>query len=58
MLNEQLLSDFGSSRARFRSHHVDGPLLLLLDDQDLRDELGVASRLLRKRILSTVSRLS
>ena len=44
--------------ARFRSHHVDGPLLLLLDDQDLRDELGVASRLLRKRILSNVSRLS
>jgi hypothetical protein len=41
--------------ARFDAHRVDGRLLALIDDQDLRDELGIGSRLLRKRILAAVA---
>lgn len=53
-----LQSEFGlddEALARFDVHRVDGRLLALVDDQDLRDELGIGSRLLRKRILAAVS---
>ena len=35
----------------FREHNIDGRLLLRLDDVDLSEELGVTSRIERKRIL-------
>ena len=41
----------------FARCHVDGALLLRLDDEDLADDLGVASRLERKRILLELERL-
>jgi hypothetical protein len=44
--------------ALFEAHRVDGRLLALVDEEDLRGELGIGSRLLRKRILAAVSSLS
>jgi hypothetical protein len=38
----------------FARHRVDGALLLQIDDADLSDELGVASRLQRKRLLTAI----
>ena len=41
----------------FARNRVDGRVLLSLDDADLADELGVASRLERKRLLAGLERL-
>jgi hypothetical protein len=38
----------------FARHRVDGALLLQIDEPDLSDELGVASRLQRKRLLTAI----
>ena len=38
--------------AAFRQHDIDGKLLCRLDDDDLLAELGIASRLTRKKILA------
>ena len=38
----------------FARHRVDGALLLQIDEADLSDELGVASRLQRKRLLTAI----
>jgi hypothetical protein len=43
--------------AAFARHRVDGALLFQLDDEDLAHELGVTSRLQRKRILSRIGEL-
>jgi len=45
-----------TSLARFDEHRVDGRTLLLIDDTDLSGELGMGSRLLRKRVLDGVAR--
>ena len=47
----------GQHASAFAHHRVDGRLLLQVDEQDLVEELGVASRLERKRILSHIERL-
>ena len=39
----------------FLKHRIDGSMLQQIDDQDLRDELGVHSRLQRKRILVSIA---
>ena len=47
----------GQHAPAFARRRVDGRLLLLIDDEDLASELGVASRLERKRVLSKVEEL-
>ena len=47
----------GQYAAIFESQEVDGELLDLLSDADLDDDLGVHSRLHRKKILLEISRL-
>ena len=47
----------GQHAAAFAKCRVDGRLLLRIDDEDLADELGVSSRLERKRILAQIERL-
>ena len=47
----------GQHADAFAHHRIDGRLLLQLEDADLGNELGVSSRLERKRILSQVERL-
>ena len=47
----------GEHVAAFARHRVDGALLLQLDDTDIGGELGVASRLQRKRLLVEIERL-
>jgi len=50
--------DFSHSQLQpFRKHGVDGELLCALDDVDLESELGVASRVQRKRLLIAASKL-
>jgi hypothetical protein len=51
-------SGLGAHRDAFRARDVCGRLLLELDDDDLRDELGVASRLDRKRLLAEIRALA
>ena len=41
----------------FALHRVDGALLVQIDDEDLRGELGITSRLQRKRLLAAVRAL-
>ena len=41
----------------FAKHKIDGQMLFELDDQDLREELQVSSRLARKRILASIASL-
>eukprot|EP00967_Tisochrysis_lutea_P013927 scaffold15622_cov31-Tisochrysis_lutea.AAC.1 len=53
-----LRSEFGLSPqtlAAFDLHRVDGQLLSVIDDIDLSGELGIESRLLRKRILLAIA---
>lgn len=47
----------GEHAPAFARCRVDGRLLLRLDDQDLEEELGVSSRLQRKRILAQLETL-
>ena len=44
--------------ASFQRERVDGKLLLQIDDEDLRAELGVSSRLQRKRLLAHIASLA
>ena len=47
----------GQHAPAFARCRVDGRLLLQLDDEDLSAELGVESRLERKRVLTQIERL-
>ena len=47
----------GEHRQEFERHRVDGCLLPELDSQDLKRELGVRSRLERKRVLKRITLL-
>ena len=49
--------NLGQHAKKFAAAGVDGGLLLRIDDADLADELGVTSRLERKRVLLEIDRL-
>ena len=54
-LREQGFAEYAEAFAR---HRVDGALLVQIDDEDLQGELGVTSRLQRKRLLTAIRTLA
>jgi hypothetical protein len=48
---------FARFSPKFAEHMVDGDLLLLLTEQELEDDLGMQSRLLRKRFMRELESL-